>query len=279
MTSREKISKQIKKGEVYVTGLKKMLAEERDRLEKVIKSVQESLIGAPEGGMRISVDKGQIRYYLKMNSEEKEKYIPSKEVDLPVKLAQKAYDEKILHCAKHRIGQINRILTSYEDDEIEKIYLNQHLVRQSLVKPVEPTWEQLCSKWLEQEYVGKEFQEGTPVILTAKGERVRSKSEKILADYFYSRKIPYHYEKPLHLRGYGIVYPDFTLLSRKTRREVYWEHEGMMDKPEYARAAVRKIETYQRNGIYPGECLILTFETEKSILNTDIIEGLVEKYL
>ena len=68
------------------------------------------------------------------------------------------------------------------------------------------------------------------MILTAKGERVRSKSEKILADYFYSRKIPYHYEKPLHLRGYGIVYPDFTLLSRKTRREVYWEHEGLVEK-------------------------------------------------
>ena len=58
-----------------------------------------------------------------------------------------------------------------------------------------------------------------------------------------------------------------------------WEHEGMMDKQEYARNAVRKIELYQKNGIYPGERLILTFETEQSMLNQNILEKLVEKYL
>ena len=53
----------------------------------------------------------------------------------------------------------------------------------------------------------------------------------------------------------------------------------MMDKQEYARNAVRKIELYQKNGIYPGERLILTFETEQSMLNQNILEKLVEKYL
>ena len=53
----------------------------------------------------------------------------------------------------------------------------------------------------------------------------------------------------------------------------------MMDKQEYARNAVRKTELYQKNGIYPGERLILTFETEQSMLNQNILEKLVEKYL
>lgn len=75
------------------------------------------------------------------------------------------------------------------------------------------------------------------------------------------------------------MYPDFTFLSRKTYREIYWEHEGMMDKQDYARAAVRKIEFYQINHIYPGERLIITFETEQNILNSKIIENLIEKYL
>ena len=44
------------------------------------------------------------------------------------------------------------------------------------------------------------------------------------------------------MNGYGIVYPDFTLLSRKTGKEIYWEHEGMMDDQEYARKAVQKID-------------------------------------
>lgn len=144
---------------------------------------------------------------------------------------------------------------------------------------MEPTWKQIIDAWYAGEYQGKAFQEGTAVILTENGERVRSKSEKILADFFYRRDILYKYEKPLYLSGYGTVYPDFTFLSKKTGQEIYWEHEGMMDKPEYARAAIRKIESYQKNDIFPGDRLILTFETEQSVVNTKTIEGLVNKYL
>ena len=52
-----------------------------------------------------------------------------------------------------------------------------------------------------------------------------------------------------------------------------------MDDPAYAQNAVRKILAYEENGIYPGESLILTFETEKNVLNTRIIERLVHRYL
>ena len=52
-----------------------------------------------------------------------------------------------------------------------------------------------------------------------------------------------------------------------------------MDDPVYAKNAVKKIEAYENNGIYPGERLILTFETECTILNTQTIEKLVHKYL
>ena len=89
----------------------------------------------------------------------------------------------------------------------------------------------------------------------------------------------YKYEKPLYLNGYGIVYPDFTLLSRKTGKEIYWEHEGMMDDQEYARKAVQKIESYQMNDIYQEDRLILTFETKQCVLNSKIIENLTSRYL
>ena len=58
---------------------------------------------------------------------------------------------------------------------------------------------------------------------------------------FYRNKIAYKYECPLHLKGYGMVYPDFTFLSRKTKQEIYWEHDGRMDDSVYAQNAVRKI--------------------------------------
>lgn len=175
------------------------------------------------------------------------------------------------HCVEDNEGTyISKI-----DSELPKL----HTQRQLLVTPVEPIWEKELVRWYDSEYHGKEFYEGTAEIVTEKGERVRSKSEKILADYFYRNNILYQYEKPLYLKGYGTIYPDFTFLSKKTRKEIYWEHEGMMDKPEYAKSAVKKIESYQRNGIHLGERLILTFETELTVLNSQIVEELVERYL
>ena len=52
-----------------------------------------------------------------------------------------------------------------------------------------------------------------------------------------------------------------------------------MDDPIYAQNAVRKIHAYEENNIFPGERLILTFETEQVVLDTRIIEKLVHKYL
>ena len=55
------------------------------------------------------------------------------------------------------------------------------------------------------------------------------------------------------MKRFGIVYPDFTFLSPKTGEEIYWEHDGRMDDPEYARKAIKKIETYEKNGIFQGK--------------------------
>ena len=127
--------------------------------------------------------------------------------------------------------------------------------------------------------MGKRFTEEMTVIMTNSGIRVRSKSEKIMADYFDSIGLAYKYECPLQLAPYGAIYPDFTFLSKRTGREVYWEQEGMLDKPEYARTAAQKMELYEINGIYPGENLILTFETSTTVLNTELMKSMVNRYL
>ena len=100
-----------------------------------------------------------------------------------------------------------------------------------------------------------------------------------MANYFDSLGLQYKYECPLILKPYGTVYPDFTFLSRRTGEKIYWEHEGMMDNPEYARNATKKIELYEKNGIFPGENLILTFETSTQVLDKKILEALVQRYL
>mgnify|MGYP003293442137 CR=1 FL=1 len=168
---------------------------------------------------------------------------------------------------------------TFFDDEIEEIFKKEHIERQRLIQVVEPTWDQRVKKWRDEKYQGKGFQEGIPVILTDRGERVRSKTEKIMADYFYRKGIEYKYEQPIYLKGLGTVYPDFSFFTKRVDGEMYWEHCGMVDSPEYARKMVRKIEMYEKNGIFPGERLILTYETEQTVLNTRKIEQFVNRYL
>lgn len=259
-------------------GLRELLLKEQKHLQSIIAKVKNDMIATPEGRLRISVDHGVARYYQCIDDRNGE-YIPRDNVQLPRQLAQKAYNEAVLKNANARARHIAAILKDYNDDEIEQLFMSLHPERQKLITPVEPTFSQLQERWYSEAYEGKTFKEGTPLILTEKGERVRSKSEKILADYFYRNNILYQYEKPLKLVGYGTVYPDFTFLSRRLQREIYWEHEGMMDKADYAITAIKKLNSYQMNGIMPGERLILTFETEQYVLNSKIVGELVDRYL
>ena len=258
--------------------LKELLLKEQERLEQILEKAKVRLKDAPQGKLRLSSCRENVQYYhCTQGARKNGSYIPKEQMELIRRLAQKSYDEKIIRLADKRLSRVRKLVKDY--DEIANVYQREHVERQKLIDPVEPTWEQQIEQWIAQKYQGKEFQEGTAVILTQKGERVRSKSEKILADYFYQNNIPYKYEMPLYLKGTGMVYPDFTFLSRRTRKEIYWEHDGRMDDPVYARSAVRKIQAYEENGIYPGENLILTFETEKTILDIRIVNGLVERYL
>ena len=255
-----------------------MLLAEQERLEQIVKIANKELEIAPEGKLRIS-KKGERTQYYYVDADKKETYIRKGNDELIQKLAQKPYDAEVIKLAERRLIQLKRITKDYDDNEIERIFYKQHPIRQKFIQPVERTWEQRLAEWKEKKYVGKEFFEETPVILTEKGERVRSKSEKILADYFAQKGIAYKYEKPLYLKGMGTIYPDFTFLSRKKDQEIYWEHNGKMDDPVYARNVIRKWEVYENNGILIGERLILTYETEQNVLSTMTIKRLVDRYL
>lgn len=271
-------------------GLLEELKREEKHLVQIIEEIKKRQVESPiEGKLWISSNRGKPQFYhCKENSEmAKEKgkskqigtYIPKSDVKLAARLAQNDYEKAVIKCAEKRLKQMQAIIRDYDDDELEHIYTCLHSVRQELIQPIEPTWDQKLKDWYQKAYVGKEFHDNVPIIYTEKGERVRSKSEKILADFFYHHGILYKYECPLYLTGVGLVYPDFTFLSRKTGKEMYWEHEGKMNDPLYVEQAIRKINSYQSNGILVGKDLILTFETEKTVLNMKAVEIMAEQYL
>ena len=253
--------------------------EREEQLKKIINGKKRSITNMPEGVLRINKSKGRYNYYcIKDNSSRNGEYIPKVNIQLAAQLAQKSYDQKVLKAAERELVAIERYRAWMPEYKVEDIYECLHPERQKLVVPVEEPIEEFIAKWEAVEYKRKEFGDNDPVLMTVRGERVRSKSEIIISDMLYNAGIPYRYEYPLHLEGFGVVHPDFTVLNTSTRQEIYWEHFGKLDDGEYMGKNARKLNAYEENGFYLGEKLIITYETKKMPLDQRKIKRMIQRY-
>ncbi len=133
-----------------------------------------------------------------------------------------------------------------------------------------------AKEWQAEQFKPNPYMENMKIYDTRRGEKVRSKSEAILADILYGLGIPYHYEKPLYLGPEKIRYPDFTLLKINSRKEIFLEHFGMLDDEAYRNKSIFKLDEYRKHGIYLGKNLIFTYETENSPLDIKGIEKMLK---
>lgn len=260
--------------------IKRKLEKRRNQLQRMKKEKEKSLINVLEGALRVCCHGNRVQYYRRMDAKDFNG-VYLKEKDLPVarKLAQKDYDKKVLQAAQKELNAIDKYLACYPKIQAEQVYEMLHPERRKLINPVQMSDEEFVKQWQAVEYKGKCFNDSVPEIYTIREERVRSKSELIIADLLNKEGIPYRYEYPILLSGLGTVYPDFTVLNVRCRKELYWEHLGMMDDIEYVEKALQKITMYEENGIFPGESLILTYETRLNPISPKIIKLMISQYL
>lgn len=245
-------------------------------LRTLISRLKKDLAGAPEGRLRISHVKGRPQYFFRKDPEDPEWiYIRKKDVSLAYDLAQKDYLLHLLKAAEAELLHLENARKNHDPDALVNAYLSLSPARRELVCPYIQPKEELIRNWLAYRYEPKPFSAADPEIFTEKGERVRSKSEKMIADKLSLMGIPYRYEAPLVLDRYTTIHPDFTLLHADAGREIYLEHNGMMDDSGYSVKAVRRINQYIRNGIFPGDGLLLTFETSTTSLDMRIVEAMI----
>ena len=279
-----------------MTNIIEMLKERKDYLEKIIEeraSLEEQT--SKEQTSRTQTSKKQsskdqnnhsitaIKHgkgfqYYKYNGKEK-KYVPVNEIENVRKIVQREYDTKLLRATKAEYKRISRLLNNYEKITLDGIYESMPLGKRILVKPVLLPEEEFIKQWKEEEYQSLGFREDAPEYYSAKGERMRSKSEVIIANLLDRLHIEYKYEKPLRLKRLGIVHPDFTILDIKNRREIYWEHLGMLDDQVYRNSAISKIRAYEDSKYYVGENLIVTEETVNCPLDIKNIENKIKHIL
>lgn len=255
------------------------LLKRKEEMELALKMVTAELRKAPEGRLRIARNKNTAQYYfVKEGTGKNGVYIRKENLGLIKLLAQKHYDEKLIPLLKRELGEINHLIKFLQENDFSGVYETLSREWKHLIEPVTITDEEYIKKWEAVKYKGKEFYEGAPELYTLKGEKVRSKSEVIIADTLGRLKIPYRYEFPVKLKKLE-VYPDFYCLNVKSRREFIWEHLGMMGDPEYADRAVKKISAYEEAGFFPGRNLIITMETENSPVSSRQVERIAKKFL
>ena len=157
---------------------------------------------------------------------------------------------------------------------VEGVYGKLSPWEKAVVDPIEKTDAAYVKEWLESPSQGLPFKADDPFTFFYKGVRMRSMSEVYIATLLDNYNIPFLYEKPLKLAG-RVIYPDFSALDMRNRREVYWEHMGLMDNPGYYQDAVRKIRSYTYSGIYLGDRLLITQGTSYSGLDMSEAERLL----
>lgn len=237
-------------------------------------SLEEKLREAPEGALHSKICRGVQQFYVKQDGTRK--YLKKADWDLAKQLAQRDYDRKLLRKVSSNLKCLNKFSDCFDVDSLYQIYDELPVARKNLVEPLLTSDKQFIEAWEQFVYEGKAFEEGSQEIYTERGERVRSKSEKIIADKLFYQNIPYQYERPIYLKGFGMVHPDFCCLDIRKRKEIIWEHFGMMGDPEYSWKALRKIDYYTQNGYYQGDNIIYTFESLENPMNTKAVDKLIE---
>lgn len=255
-----------------------------ETLLAVIIEKRKSLANAPVGRLRVAMHGKQWHcYHVSPSSDSNGVYIPKEKIKFIKRLAQKDYDGALLKELERQLSLIEKFMQEYAKCDALKVFERLHKNRRQFVLPVQLSDEQYAVRWLALPYKGKSFREGEPEFLTSRGERVRSKSEMIIADILAKNNIPYKYELSQQMKAAGgkliPVYPDFTCVNLRTRQEFLWEHLGRMDDSDYSMKTVMKLRTYSKNDFIPGKNLILTMECDGIPLDRKEVEILVKTFL
>lgn len=246
---------------------------ELDNQKKLCGEYRKALKGLPEGGMFMS-NRGDKQYYYDAESHD---YIGKANHKEVVGRQQRHFLEKSISVMEDNIKAADKYLKKFKD------YMPE-AVMNSLPGAYKLSDSEGISKivtfvdgesWGNQPYDKSLKYPERLIHKTMKGDMVRSKSELILADILYQRKIPYHYEEKLCLGDKEIV-PDFKIAVCSENRFKFLEHCGMLGNPGYCDSLVWKMRQYMQNGYVPWKDVIFTFDNMDGSIDTMEINRIID---
>ncbi len=264
----------------------------KDELQRQLEKIETFKQHEPEGTLKCHLKgKGGHPFYTclfkdKESGRYREKYISKKNGSIELeRLAAKTYYHAVEKSLRKELTAVEYFLKNYHPKEEEEAYHHITKERRSLVRPLRPDVQEALEVWRTEIYEGNTYHEENKTFSTQQGEKVRSKSEALIANLLYQQrdKILYKYERPLVLMCSNgtskTVYPDFTALNLCTGELSYLEHAGRMDDPRYAVDFVHKVKLYADNGIVIGKNLFVTFETYSEALDLRMVDETIRQMI
>lgn len=251
-------------------------------LTQLIKIKENSNNANLSGKIRVIRKNKTFQFYLITKKYDKEgTYLPRKKDDFAKALLQQEYDKKNLEAGKKELHFLRKLTKFYKNSSLDAANNKFTKSKRIFIEPVQLSNSEYAEKWQNVPYVKKPFYETSSEFYTSKNERVRSKSELIIANALLQNNVPYRYEFPIELKtenGFITVHPDFYCLNINNRKEFCWEHFGMMNNDEYAASATAKLNAYIQNGWIPGKNLIISMEAAGTPLQTKTLRKLISSY-
>ena len=258
--------------------IQKTISKRVDELSKIVTVCEKSLQNAPKGRLRSSLVGKTVRYYFcELPGLHSGKYLKKSDEPLIRALAQKEYEQKVLSAATAELKKLQDLCEFFRHSSMESVDQLIHENKKSKINPFFFSDEEYAQRWQSLEFEKSDF-EADDDLISDRGEKMRSKSEVLIANALSRHGIPYHYEKPLMLDGKKI-FPDFTVLNLENRSEYIWEHFGLMSNQNYVENALYKMTRYMANGILPGKNFIFSLESESVKFGTRQIEKIISGYL
>ena len=179
-------------------ALERAISETSKMLQKIVRDSKRM----PEGHLEVSLARGK---YLQCYAVEKKhgklqkNYISVKERKIAEQLAQKEYLGKAKKALIRRKQVLEKACLTLRETDLKQVYDRESPERRKLITPLVSTDEQYIEQWYEEHKGGQNSFAKTTAYTTVKGETVRSKSEKMIADAYHAAGVPYVYEPTVML--------------------------------------------------------------------------------
>ncbi len=258
------------------------LQNQLDTLRESLEFCEAELSMLPEGTLLCSRDKsGHNRYYRAFSDDSGvyQRRGIGKQAGLKKDLARKAFLEQAAKAMRANVSLLEKTINAYIPCDPDSVLSRMRSGLQNL-----PSDDMVCTRvqqmlldidgstcqridshvaWGNAAYKRSERPIEGIGLVTSRGERMRSKSELLIAERLYAYGIAFHYEQLIEV-GQTELAPDFTFQDCDSN-EFYLEFCGMMNDPAYVSSYQHKRDLYEQAGITQWGRMIYVYASGNEI--------------